>query len=769
MPSIITNILNKNIMKKLFIYILCLASAFACEQLPEDVQIYGLGCKVKEVALTSAAGAYSLDVYADGDFVAELEEDVAWLRFSEAQDSTKLVKSGDAAIGFSFGVNRGLPRTTVLTLTRGTNVVEVTFVQDGLLEDGVQIEQKNVSVPAEGGQIGAKISTKLRKEDLSFEVNYKESDDKDWIDRVDVKNNFIMFDVKANLTENIRHADVSVIYSGGIGSVQITQFCSGSIMQEVQVSGLKALLDAEGEVIVDSHIVLEGVVLNDNLEGNGAENRIISVDNNDMTYADRILYVQSEDGADGIKLIFSKSCADKVNRYDRISLDTYGLTLKREDNPVRYSIARIPSEALVATMAGDAPHEKVRTLGELTDNDIYTLVTVPDVEIPVRKGSFAPIDIRNINLMSAYPMVIRDKLGGTSHMMVNVNCPWSRDGNSLPQGSGSVTGVVVHEKCDNFEWDSKKEKELSKTQQTAYITGLGTIGNYQIRPVSRGEVRISENEGFSTLMYEWAYCDSLGVNLVKNYEKNTMYPTYSSVDESLPADAEFYCMGGDGKVALRLCNDFTHLGPYIYGGEITDPSNGNGIVDSQNRSAHWDPYPTTNTIGVIYSYYAKDGKNKWSSESNGGNGSNGSAWCIPGWDKKDGQYWCAEFSTKNLSSANSPLNLTFGTMNHIESLGAPRYWKVQCRVDGKEWQSVCEYSVPDFVYSKGPRVYQLPGTKYITVNLPDSMLSMEKVYVRLIPDGDKLLAATTDSYSGTDKITTDSYNAINYFAIRYNK
>ena len=757
-------------MKKYIIFIFSLLAAFACEQLPDEIQIYGVGCKDKEMSLECTAGQCSLEVFADGEFTAALEDDATWMRFASAKESRTITGTGDMTIDFTYEINRGTPRTTVLTLTRGTNVFEFTFNQDGILTDGVEIEQKNVSIPAEGGQFGVKVSTKLRAEDLTFNLEYKENISTDWISGITLDNNFIRFDVKTNVTDIIRHAIITIQYDGGKGYIQVSQFNAGSAMEEISVGELKSLLESEGEYTIDSHIVLSGVVINDNLEKNGAENRQISADNQDMNYADRIVYVQNEAGTDGIKLIFSKSCSDMVSRYDRISLDTYGLTLKREDNPVRYSISRIPLEALVATSAGDAPVEKVRGLKQLIDNDIYTLVTIPDVEIPVSKGSYAPIDIRNINLMVSYPMVIRDKDGGLGHMMVNVDCPWSRDGKGLPKGSGPLTGVVVHEKCDNFEWDSNKEAYMvgDLKQNADYITGLGRIGAYQIRPVKRSEIRIDEG-GFSEVLCEWAYCDSLGVNLVNNYEDMTMYPTYSSVDESLSADAKFYCVGGDGKVPLRLCNDFTHLGPYVYGGEITDPSNGNGIVDSQNRPAHWAPYPSTNTIGVIYSYYAKDGKNRWSAESNDGDGSNGSAWCVPGWDKKDAQYWCAEFSTKNLSSANSPLNLTFGTMNHIGSLGAPRYWKVQCRVDGGNWQPACEYSVPDFYYSKGPRVYQLPGTKYITVNLPDSMLSADKVYVRLIPDADRLLAATADSYAGTDKITSSSYNAINYFAIRYNK
>ena len=335
-------------MKKYIIYIaLCLAAALSCEQLPEDVHIYGVGCKEKVVALGSDAGEYTLEVFADGEFTATLDESATWIRFASDPQAREIALSGDMTVDFAYEINRGIPRTAVLTLTRGTNVFELAFNQDGILEGGVTIEQKNISIPAEGGQFGAKISTKLGAEDLAFEVEYTEENSNDWISAIGLKNNFIRFDVKANVTDIIRHAVITVKYDGGKGYIQVSQYNAGSAMEEVDVTGLKTLLDSEGESLIESHILLSGLVINDNLEKNGAENRLISVDNQDMAYADRIIYVQNEAGTDGIKLIFSKSCADLVSRYDRISLDTYGLTLKREDNPVRYSISRIPVESLV--------------------------------------------------------------------------------------------------------------------------------------------------------------------------------------------------------------------------------------------------------------------------------------------------------------------------------------------------------------------------------------------------------------------------------------
>lgn len=773
-------------MKFLKYLTLCLFALVACEQLPDEVKIYGIGCKVDEVELGVNAGEFSLPVFADGEFTAALNNDDAWIWFTENPETRTLSADGDMELKLSYDINKGLTRSGVLTLTRGTNVFEVTFVQEGILKGGVIIEQKNITLTAEGGRYGVKAMTKLKNDDVSFNVEYKESDSKDWVTDLSLENNFISFSLKANLMDTlIRHAVVTVSFDGGEDSFQISQLYEGCRTESVDVLELKSMFKEEGEHKIDRHIVLEGIVINDHLEKNGAENRMISVDNQDLNYAERILYVQNADGSGGIKLIFSQSCAEMVARFDSIKVDLYGLELKRESEPLRYSISNIPVTAIVSTKPAEALAGNEKPWEDLTDDDLYTLVTVSDIEIPVRKGNYAPVDIRKISYMVSYPMVIRSSSGHTGHMMVNVDCPWSRDGKELPEGSGSVTGVIVHETCDNFEWDAEKAKGLSSQGlHDDYVTGTGRLGDYQIRPLRKSDIRIADEAetGFSEVLCEWAYCDSLGVNLVQNYQEQTLYPTY--YDERLVVDAtKFYCMNSDGKIPLRLCNDFTHLGPYTFGGSITDPSNGNGIYDAQGRSAHWDVYGSTGSIGVIYSYYASNGKNRWSAESNSGDGSNGSAWCVPDWvrykknpktdkdeiDTSYEQYWCAEFSTKDLTAANGPLNLTFGTMNHIEQVGAPRFWKVQWKLEGGQWQDVCDYSVPDFVNPKGPRVYQLPGTKYITVNLPDAMLSAEKVYVRLLPNKDKLLAGTTTSYSDDKTPVASRYNAINYFAIRYNK
>ena len=754
-------------MRKYGIYaaLVIMASAlFSCEKLPEEVQICGVGCKTDVIDVSWNGGDCSAAILSTGVFTATIPEGDNWIVFKDAPSSGRLEKDGDAVLVFTLEVNRSIPRSTVISLKCGTATSSFTIRQDGLLEGGLDVEQKNVLVPSEGGRSAAKISTKVDVASFTFKVAYQEEESTDWLSGVHLSGNFLVFDVEPNLDPVlIRHADITASYPGGKGMVHVTQYGAGSDTESISISDLKLLLSQKGTLELDRHYIISGIVINDDREGNGAENRLISVDTSDPGFSSTILYMQSEDGTDGLKLLFKGSCANVASRFDRVSFDAFGLTLRRDDAPVRYEIADIPVSAVTESQRTAGPDARNLTLATLTDKDLYTLVRLEDVEIPVRKGPFVPIDVRFYDLVPAYPMVLRDIAGNSIYMMVNTDCTWSRDGSPMPQGSGSVTGVLVHETSDNFEWDQGMESTLKKEGVISdYISGLGNIGNWQIRPVFRSDVRLGDNleDGFSSLLCEWRYCDSLGVNLVANYNgaDTTLYPTWPAVDDPMALNASLRCTDGKRKIPLKLCNDFTQLGPYSYGGYITRPENGNGVYDATGRNAQWY-FQGGELYGVVYSQYTVNSTN-WTI-------SNGAAWCVAGWSSS--QYWCAEFSTEELTAENAPLSVQFGTFNHVGYTGAPRYWAVEWSSDGTAWKRLSTYSVPDFPASTSRKPYQMPGPKYVSVNLPEAALGLSKVYVRLIPASATGIGTSTAYYSATGSINSGRYNALNYFAVRYNK
>ena len=746
------------------------ATLLSCEKMPEDVQVCGVGCKVKTIDMSWNGGECRADILSTGSFTVTIPEKEGWIVFKDHPSSRSLSLNGDVSLVFELDVNRSIPRSVEISLMCGSATSSFTINQDGLLERGLDIEQKNVLVPYEGGRSAAKVSTKMAASEFSFSTKYLESISTDWVSGVRFSGNFIVFDVEPNLSDTlVRHADITVSHAWGQGSIHITQYGAGCSSQARDIPALKQMLTRKGSLLIDSHYIVSGTVINDDAEGNGAENRLISVDVPDPDYSSRILYIQSEDGAEGIKLIFDSSCKDVASLYDRISFDAFGLTLTREADPVRYVISGIPASAVTESMRGDAPQPKLRSISALSDDDLYTLVKLENVEIPVRKGPFVPVNIENIDLVTAYPMILRDREGSYIYMMVNSDCSWSRDGNAMPQGSGSVTGVLVYETSDNFEWDTEKESSIKEQGVIIdYINGLGNIGTRQIRPVRRSGINLAEkiDGSFSSILYEWRYCDSLGINLCPNYDgtAKVLRPTWPVVTDPrtspLTTRAAFYCRNNTVNEDLCCCSDFTHLGPYSYGGKISMTENGNGVTDSLGRSAHWYVHSYARTQGAIYSLIQLDSAVKWSQ-------CNGAAWCSFGWSNK--KYWCAEFPTSDLTTANSPLSVQFGTMNHIGYYGAPRKWVVEWSSDGTSWQRLAGYTVPDSPSTGNRKPYHLPGPKYQTVNLPDAAIGKDMIYVRLRPESNAGTGSSSSYYSASSSFNSKRYNAINYFGVRYNK
>ena len=736
-------------MKRLYILTVFLL-ALSCVKSPEYPPVEGVGFPDGDVTCDYQAGSFSARVLSNGSFTATIEDNAQWLRFEGSESSRTIQASGDVQLRFVYDINRSVPRQAKVTLVRGNNVAEMIVLQDGLLDDGFELKVKSMTASYEGGDQSVLVHAKTN--DLTFSVDYLEDNATGWVSGLRLQNNFLCFELSGNWSGAIRHAVINISHKDGTAQLHLTQYCEGISAEEVSVEQLKTRQPGQ----IQEHLILKGKVINDWNENNGGEIKTVSIDSPDPTWQERVVYMQNEAGTEGIKLVFDASCRNTISRFSEVGVDLYGLVLKREENPERYSVSDIPLSSIVSSLDSESVEPAPKTISSLQPSDLYTYVKLTDVEIPIRKGCYVPVDIRYIGSIMTYPMVIHDVDGNQTHMMVNSNCPWSRNGKEMPHGKGSVAGVLVHEFSDNFEWDVLMERQLEREgMMTDYISGLGRIGDYQIRPVCQEDVALSKSveESFSEILCEWAYCDSLGINLTKNHDTKAkaLYPTYTTIADTTGLNAKFYCADASGRVLIGLCNDFTHLGPYEYGKTITQPENGNGIYDDQGRSAHhWYNAVSVSTIGVIYSDVSDPAR------------TNGSAWQVSGWSVN--KYWCAEFSAAGVTS---PMTIQLGTMGCINGYGAPRYWIMEYSTDGELWTEIGEYTVPDFSYAVPKRFFQLPGAKYMSFNLPETLCGQEKVYVRMHPVN--TLCGDASSYDGGRSIVQSRYNAINYFAVRYKK
>lgn len=767
---------NKEVlMKKTGIFIAICLAALACDSVLEPVEVVELGCaSLTDVSVGHQAGRHVFDIVSDGEYSARLPEDAGWIRFEDAAESREITQSGDGVLAVEYDSNRNIQREAVITLSRGNRTIELTVVQKGILTETFTVEQKNVFVAAEGGTASAKVLTLTSPGNLKYSVEYVEEEAGGWISNERMENNYLKFDVAENWSDTlVRHAVVTLSVSDGShsGQVHVTQNSKGTEYTVISFAELKGLLASEGSYEFEDHVRLEGVVLNDNVEGNGAENRNISSIIQDLSAASRTLYLSTENGDSGVRVDFDCDTDALADRFDRVTLDLHGMTLARYESPVRYILTGASSSSMLSSIAGTgASVTKECTIGNLTAEDVYTLRTLPEVEIPIRKGPYIGIDLRQYHLVNKYPMVIRDPEGNDMHMMVNTTCTWHRDGDIMPQGSGSLTGIIVHEHCDQFEWDVKAASEIEMKEGKAidYINDLGDLGLYQIRPVAKSDIAIREDftEGFSELLCEYRYCvtDDMDTPLVANATDITIFPTYpgsSKPKVSRRVTGRMTIQAGknvnDSLVTISRTRDWTLLGP-LADGRITDVGRGNGVLDYFQVPMHWDPYEYADETGLLLD-------------------KNGSSWCAKNWTT--GQYWCIEFSTAErkdndvvisaIDASHAPMSIQFGTVNDFGTvLGGPRYWVIEYSLDGRSWIHLHDYTVPDFPSLANKRHWQCPGNKYITYTLPESadVWNKETVYIRLRPSS--AAAATADTYD-KGKLNSKSANSLNYFAIRYNK
>ena len=747
-------------MKRYVIMLLVSFFALSCTDKLAQLEVVEFGAALVDedcMPLEYKAGRFAIKVVSDGDFIAEIVEGESWLHF-EGGESTYSGSSADMTIYVFYDVNRTVLRSGKIALTRKHRKVEIDVTQLGILSEDFSIDQQNLWIGAEGGFLSSKVLTLSGSDDVSIQTEYVEEGLDQWISQARMENNYLKFNVAENMSPEPRHAIIVVSKKGTnlSGRIQVGQAGAGTVYTYVTVPELKSMIEFPGSMQLDGHIVLKGgIVLNDNLEGNGAENINVTSIVQDLEVADRTLYVSDAEGQAGVRLDFNAGTQLLVKRFDHVELDLSGATLTWLEDPDRFVVSGLNASAVMSNEVGNNGDVviKQRKMSELTPSDVYTLVELIDCEIPVRKGPYIGVDVRHYNLINKYPMVIRDAEGGTMHMMVNTTCSWHRDGTGMPQGSGSITGVIVHEHCDNFEWDqAAADAMVSSGLGLDYVTDLGHLGQYQIRPVTKREIALADDfeDGFSKLVCEFTYIYSdVAQLLIPNYVDNVMFST----DGEYQAMMTLQLRSGDKSEpqSISTKRDWTLIGPYK-DGQITDVNTGNGVY-CYGQSAVWFSTSSQENLGHTQARIDKACGSAW----------NATAWSV-------NKFWQVDVSTKGLTAENGPMSIQLGAVNgYGDRVGGPRYWKMVVSTSDDASESViAEYTVPDFPQNGNRRVWHCPGHKYMSFNIPEhiDVWDKDRITIKMVPVNTK--ADNGDSYS-SGTINKDVDHSMNYFAIRCNK
>ena len=803
--------MKRNIFRAFSASVVCLAALSCSLDETADIKLVELGTPLEDnVCIVEAEGGeYELEIYSNGSYHIEMLDQSSWLTLSAMKGN------GDGTLTLTSTGNDEFKRMTSFALCSDVDERRDTVYvkQKGKIEANLSMGNTSMVVPGAGGESKASLSTNIPFEYFKVNVDYNDPENVGWLDPEKVsmagdgQDRTLSIWTDPNPDDvSVRTASLNLSFVDGWGDKVALELI---VMQKNSNEGLGVLKSfAEirstypngGEVTED--YILEGIVVSNTEGGNAGENEQISASAIDYTVSQRTVYVQSLDGKYGFSLLTETEEDNIFKQFNKVRVLLKGTEIYLFDNPAKYYQIKGVKKSMVASNVKAAESEivvKQKHFNELTDDDIFTYVTLKDVEFPVRKGSICPINegysiAGKSDRIAKFPLLVRDINGDSFYMYTNTVCTYRNDGTRVPQGSGNISGVIVHERFSRFEWKNGMDLLDMETDPE-----LGNIGRYQIRHQTKGDIydqmQMDFKDSFSELLVEYRYWNP-------DIEHGVQRPTYGDNGWFTHTYQKKYT-GTEAKeyteevykqhMSAEVC--FSYLGPIGLAGTMFGANTGNvnglGIVLDSDKD-RYNP-EMSEWVGEF------NGTRQWLAPetsmadaeipmrvANAGSGA-GKGWCssdcycafrsLKWWDfdQNRGYAWMLNFSTKGVSSK---LSMQISVLNSSQRFHSPRYWKAEwSEVDSMDpskdaqWHPIGEYTVPDISQWTGTLFSSVVGYKAINMDLPAELLGKDNVYIRLMPVSDLCSSGGdyTDTFITDDEDGDKHASSIDYIAIRYNK
>ncbi len=705
---------------------------FSCENRFEtDIK---LGFTSKNIELESTAGNTNIVVYATGEWSVRLEKPVEWASLSELRGA------GNGSFKFSYAANYGTGRIAKVLVDSGGERDTIVITQLGFIPS-LTIPNSTLPVDKTGVTIDVPWTTNLAARLDEFEVVYTYESGEDWLS-AELTPEFIKITTQTNDSGEERIGRVYLSFQDDLenvatGTITITQGVVDILYPTFEE--LRAMIPGPtGEITFEDVVYLDGVIISDKESMNVETNPQSGPRAMDLTLNDKTAYMQNEEGTLGVRLIGRTVAANPYRRFDRVRLLLTDRTLVKESNPTRYSLREIRVADIQRT-AGTYVAPRRKTIGTLTDEDVYTYVELQDVEVTNSEGSYTNVrDGYAVGLPAAengnggiangatafydcVPLSIRDIEGNDMYMLMNMKTLWRKRYNpanaygdpnakGVPRGSGTMSGVIVNSKLLRF--------------GDGEVYGEGDIGRYQIRPIEESDINMAMDraDGFTEVLVEWNW--DAGVAAIRKDAEaipNCLPDIYNAANENATLN--------------------------------TTPGVG---VSPLPTNEHIDPVFNT-SAGLINNCAVQALSNKW--------------WNV-GTNKGEGYQFT--FSTEGVST--DVLSLNFSMAGNDSSGNAnyssvPVYWEVQYSTDGTNFtplpNSVFILRTSVFWATTCP-LYAAPGHHNYTYKLPAELLGKPEVTVRLVAQSPESSTASTAKGFTWDG-TKSTYIRLGVVSIRYNK
>lgn len=496
------------------------------------------------------------------------------------------------------------------------------------------------------------------------------------------------------------------------------------------MAAVRAMASEEGTVLSEG-VWVEGVIVSDWKSYNLEHNPNLSYDKVDIGESYRTAYLQNSDGSLGLRLKFESIYDNRFDFGTKVKISLGGALALKEPDPDRYTISGLSSDDVEVLESGVEVPAKFRSISELKDEDIYTWVTLTDVEFSSKQGAYINIaerfaqvskelneysrdySRRTLPYMDSWASMLLDSRGCSIYMLLNTRCPWRRNTFGVPQGVGKVSGIAVHARMRRYG---------------------GDMGRYSIRPVKPDDIEIAKES-------ETSYRTLASWNWDRNYQcaldfekagKVLWVPSAGVASDAVKADS------GQGLLYLENAD------PMALGREYDARHSHDGFIGLGERK-HAALLVRSNT----QSWYVFEGE-----------------------AVKDVKGLVAKVPVNGASGNGVLVTFSFAAADgRIEySYNFPCFWKIQYSSDGKSWTDAQGRNAVLRPLPYKPKNVRGVGMRYTSYDaalgftehsftLPSSVLGQEELYVRLAPVSDIIAALPEDPAEDTATGKAYSYTS----------
>ena len=316
----------------------------------------------------------------DQEWIENLEIGTDAVTFSTLENTSP--RKRQAEITLTYVDAKEKKHAVTLTVTQATEQAFMTFTPDR-----AKTTRKATTIKAElkhnlGSLLASVVCT----------PTYNEAST-DWIENITLEDKTLSFDVKENDSEAPRSASIAFTLPNGTGTLTpVAPF----VVEQTYEADYRTLIKGEsGQVVINNpEAFFEGIVISDKDNANVESTPNTAPNATDYTVNAKTAYVQMLDGSYGYRLQLNSAADNTLDRYSTVKIALNGVTLTKEANPERYTLSGLAAANIISQTPGTASDliRKEKSIGQLTDEDIYTYVSLKEVEFALPDGSYTNVN-----------------------------------------------------------------------------------------------------------------------------------------------------------------------------------------------------------------------------------------------------------------------------------------------------------------------------------------------------------------------------------------